>query len=84
MHAELTFFLPNLGDSTAMDLLHVKWELVYPEPGRDSIMGMKADKTAAGCLKVLSLAYFPSSLLLTFSSSRHLHLMRFALNEILP
>jgi len=37
-----------------MDLLGDKWIKVYPEPGKDSIMGMKADKTAAGCLKVPS------------------------------
>jgi len=36
-----------------MELLDKKWQKVYPEPAKDSIMGMKADKTAMGCLKVL-------------------------------
>jgi len=36
-----------------MERLHQKWEKVYPEPAKDAIMGIRANKTALGCLKGL-------------------------------
>jgi len=36
-----------------MDLLHLQWKKVHPDPDEDVIMGMRADKSAASCLKGL-------------------------------